>query len=231
MPEGPRLTIASAAKVGRVLAGCIAFLVVVHVVTTWVSQQGYGLHRTARLFDLDQESNIPTWFSSLLLAAAAATSFVISHQCRGTPAVRPWLGLALIFVGMSVDETASLHEMFGPGITQALGFKAQGVLTCAWVLPGLAVAALVAGIFARFVYRLPRRVRRLTLLSGAFYAFGAIGCEMIYSSMLGSGIPDTAWPARLEIVVEETLEMAGVALWIYTQLLYLHDRQAATASG
>jgi hypothetical protein len=229
MSEGPCLTIPPAAKVGRVLAGCIAFLVVVHVVTYWVSQHGYGLHRTARLFDLDRESNIPTWFSSLLLAAAAAISVVISRQCRGTPATRRWLGLALVFLGMSVDETVSLHETFGPGITQALGFKAQGVLTCAWVLPGLAVAASVAGIFARFVYRLPRRVRRLTLLSGAVYVFGAIGCEIIYSSMLGSGIPDTSWPARLEIVVEEAMEMAGVSLWIYTQLVYLQDKQAVAA--
>src|SRR5512134_737739 len=65
MPESPSLTIPPAARVGRVLAGCITFLVVAHVVTWWVSQNGYGLHRTARLFDLDEESNISTWFSSL----------------------------------------------------------------------------------------------------------------------------------------------------------------------
>lgn len=218
------------AKAGRLLAGCIAFLVVAHVVTWWVSQNGYGLHRTARLFDLDQESSIPTWFSSLLLAGAAGVSYVISRQpgCRGA-AARGWLALALVFVGMSIDEVAMLHETFGPSMAQSLGFKPQGMLFSPWVVPGLAVAALVAGMFARFVFRLPRRVRRLALVSAAIYLAGAIGCEMIFSSMLASGMPGTSWPVRLEIIVEESMEMAGVALWIYAQLVYLHDLQPAPA--
>lgn len=227
MSDGPYLSVPPAAKVARVLAGCIAFLVVVHLVTYWLNQYGYGFDQSARLFDLDQESNVSTWFSSFLLASAAAVSFAISRDsgCRGTPAARGWIVLSLVLAFMSVDETATIHETFGPGITEAMGFKAEGVLLSSWVVAGMVAAAVVTASLGRFVFRLPRRIRRLAILSAVIYLLGAVACEMVFSLMVDKGV--TGWLIRLEMVFEETMEMVGVTLWIYTQLLYLHDMKPA----
>ena len=228
VPE-PQLDAFSPARVGRLLALCIVALVAAHIATSWIKQQGGVPGDPAQLFNLDQEANIPTWFSSALLLAAAFISYVIARQER---ALRPrearyWSGLVLMLLLMSIDETASIHETFGPYVAQALGIAARGVLHYAWVVPGLAAVALVGACYLRFVLRLPSQVRTLTFLAAAFYVVGAIGCEMIGSALIEAGVSHAAWPMRLEVIAEETLEMSGAALWIYAQLVYLEGLRRA----
>jgi hypothetical protein len=85
----------------------------------------------------------------------------------------------------------------------------------------------MGGCFVHFIFRLPRRVRNLTLLSALTYVGGALGCEMIGGLLRAAGAGPSSWQFRLEIVFEETLEMSGVSLWICTQLSYLRELQGA----
>jgi len=63
-------------------------------------------------FSLDKEANVPSWFSSALLLTAAAVLALVALDAlaRNAPWGRHWGGLSLVFVALSLDETAEIHE-------------------------------------------------------------------------------------------------------------------------
>lgn len=67
------------------------------------------------LFDLDQEANLPTWFSSSLLFSVALASLIIvrlSSKVKDLVKRRSfWLGFSLISIYLSLDEASGLHEL------------------------------------------------------------------------------------------------------------------------
>ena len=64
-----------------------------------------------QLFDVDEENNIPTWFSGFLLLN---TSFVLYLAARAeqTKWKKSWGLLSVGFLVLSLDEVAGLHETF-----------------------------------------------------------------------------------------------------------------------
>ena len=79
----------------------------------------YGL---APLFDLDEEWNIPTMISALMLLLCGALLFAIGrmHASQQTAAL-PWIGLGLIFVFLSLDEVIGFHERIGVALRESQG--------------------------------------------------------------------------------------------------------------
>ena len=103
------------------------------------------------LLNLDVESNLPTWYSSIqwfcvagLLAIFAIRNFSFSQK-------RSWplLALPVVFLGLSLDEVAMIHERIGirsdaflPGGSRA---NTLFIKTGIWMfLLGVPFAALVA---------------------------------------------------------------------------------------
>lgn len=81
----------------------------------------YGL---SPLVDLDNEANLPTWFSSAQLLAAGLISFLIHVDRRGAGekfAVH-WVGLGFVMLYLSLDETAGLHELMSLPLRELFGF-------------------------------------------------------------------------------------------------------------
>ena len=74
---------------------------------------GIDRMRFARLLDLDLENNLPSWYSSiaLLLSAVMLPIIGLHHSGRARKFARHWLALAILFLCLSVDEVASIHEM------------------------------------------------------------------------------------------------------------------------
>lgn len=213
---------------GRVLftlGTAIAFLALAHLLLHFVQARFGGLDRTLRLFELDEEANLPTWFSSITLFAAALISVVIGRleHSRRPRETRFWMILAAGFVYLSIDELAMLHDKFGGTLATVLGVRAHGWITYVWVVPALVAIAAVGLLLLGFVRRLPRRVQRLSVLAGILYVGGAVGCEMISARLVAADGSRalTSMPYFIEVLAEETLEMSGVALWIYAQLIYL----------
>ena len=68
-----------------------------------------------QLFDLDEENNIPTWFSSFLLLNNAFILYLIASQ-ENTTHKKHWLLLAIGFLILAVDEVAGMHESFNSAI-------------------------------------------------------------------------------------------------------------------
>ena len=127
--------------------------------------------------------------------------------------------LALGFVILSVDEASSLHET----LMKPIGVSVAGDLFYfKWLGPGIVVVALVGLSYLPFLLALPRRLGALFLASGIVFVAGAVGAEWIGSEM-SRDRPDAhaTWAYQIEVIVEEGLEMTGIALFIYALLLYI----------
>ncbi len=186
---------------------------------------GKGLLKEAqesfvRLFYLDAEANVPTWYSAsaLLLCSALLTTIACAKRAQQDPFVRHWAGMAILFLGMSIDEEAILHEMAIRPLHSAL--HTGGLLYYAWVVPGAAFVLLFALAYLRFLWRLPPRTRVLFCVAGAVYVGGAIGVESLSGLRAARhGEGDAVYV--MIATVEELMEMTGVIVFIYALLDYM----------
>ncbi len=179
------------------------------------------LHKINRIISIDGENTIPAYFSTCLLLAAAALLGLIFLAKRklSLPYQRYWLGLAIIFLYLSLDECIGLHEIF-IGIIQRLFNRNTGVFVLAWVIPFGIFVLLFAMVYLRFLWHLPVKSRYLFVISGIIYISGTLGMEIIG----GYYMQNNGWNLTLHflLTVEETLEMIGAITFIATLLDYIH---------
>jgi len=154
---------------------------------------------------LSFEGNLPTWFSSSLLLACAIAAGSIARVAAGAPWRRHWWALAIGFGYASLDEAAELHEQLGGHLD--LG----GALYFDWVVPAIAILALLAAVFLPFVRALPSPVRRRLVVAGVIYVGGALVMELPLGWWTERAGPDSFGYAMIDWV-EETLEMIGASL-------------------
>ena len=175
------------------------------------------------LFNVDGERNVPTWYSAVALLASSLLLGVIGflHRQEGDRFAAHWLGLSFVFLYASADEAASIHELLDPILHQRLSLPR--FLQFAWVVVGIPVVLLLGVAYFRFLANLPRRFLRWFVAAAAIYLSGAVGVELagsIYSAAFG--IDNLGF--SLITTVEEGLEMAGVAMFIYALLEYVAER-------
>jgi len=213
-------------SIARVL-GVVAFLLVLASIggqlTAYLTGHAhvYGL---VRLFYVDAEENIPTGFSTLLLLFAAlllAVITVLKRKQTGSP-VSYWAILAFGFLFIAADEAVSLHEMLTEPTRKLLGDGNLGVFYFAWIIPGIALVLVLALFFLRFLLCLPAKTRLTFLMAATLYIGGAIGFELI-----GGRFAELHGQRNLTysmiVTVEESLEMAGVIIFIWALLVYIAD--------
>jgi len=125
----------------------IAIIALFEGLYVWASLGGRGLGRIAA-FDLADRGSLATWFSSLVLAMAAATAVLVytvrRHRLddyRGH--YRIWLWAASCWLLMSTDATANLHDGFGEIMVWLTGTRLFGE-SCMWwfVIWGFIIAAV-----------------------------------------------------------------------------------------
>lgn len=207
-------------------AGALAILAAILAVVSFIGQickYKLGIHHSFGIIqhsDLDGESNLATWFSASILLACAGLLWVIGRARRS--AARKdgafWLGLAIIFAMLALDETAMLHEMTIDHLRVRL--PANGFLYYPWVILGAIFAAGVFVTYLPFLKRLPRRSRNLFLLSGGLYLTGTIVMEMIGGRYASVHTEQNLGFAALAHI-EESFELSGSILFFYTLLDYL----------
>lgn len=93
-----------------------------------------------RLFNVGIESNLPTWFSSIILAIAACFAYKCSVLTKDGRKTWRLLSLGLLF--MSCDEVAMIHDNFGRVVNKYI-FKLEGFQHSVW--------PIVLGPFILFV--------------------------------------------------------------------------------
>jgi hypothetical protein len=170
-------------------------------------------------FSLDREANVPSWFSSALLLTAAALLALVALDTLARRARwgRHWAGLSVVYVVLSLDETAEIHERIGSWLRAHLNL--HGPLHFAGVIPALALALFVGVTYVRFLRALPRETLIGVLVSAAIYITGAAGVEAASGWWAEShGSKSTA--LLVVSTVEENLEMFGTLLFILVVLAY-----------
>nr|WP_290228386.1 hypothetical protein [Trichocoleus desertorum] len=182
---------------------------------------GHGrLFGIARLFNLDYERNIPSWYASIsLLACSVLLATIAKTQPKETrPKAGDWWTLSIIFLFLSIDELASIHELFINPVRNTLG--TTGIFHYAWVIPYGGLVLLLGLRYVKFLAQLPARTRRSFVVSGAIYIGGALGMEMVGSwHVTLYGQQNLAY--ALIMSVEETLEMLGIVVFLHALLTYL----------
>jgi len=175
-----------------------------------------------RLFDFNQGANIPSFFSSLLFLAASILLLFITlyKKSRGKKYVG-WLGLTLLFFFLMLDEAVYIHEFL-------IGFLREksnlsGYLYYAWIM-ACGLALLVIGlVYIPFLKSLNRKLLHLMLFSAAIFISGAIGLELLGGKTFETN--GLSFGYRLFYTAEETLEMIGLAVFIYTLNWYISTKR------
>ena len=204
-----------------------AALVTVHVLGQTV-RLGFGhaqLHGLIPLFDLEEEGNIPSYWSSMLWFSAASIAFVIAHHARlrGRRDRLHWSGLCAIFFLFSMDEAVQFHERLGGAVDALLrieGLRPSGLLFYAWTIPAALFALLVFAAYFRFLLALPRDIATRMVLAGGVFLTGAVGFELLEGPIdEAGGYKNLLY--TIFVTCEEALEMAGVCLLILALLRYI----------
>jgi hypothetical protein len=174
--------------------------------------------RIERWLDVDREAAVPAWFSSSLLLAASVVTASLNHSAPETARSRFWLFLAVVLLGLSIDESIALHERIGVQLHRLL--DTGGPLRYAWVIPGTFFVAVIALASLGALRKLPRQTARLMVFGGALYVGGAVGFELVGSQLSETrGIENLAYAA--EVSVEEFLEMVGMSVFLFSVISYL----------
>lgn len=169
---------------------------------------------------LDEEMCLGAWYSSMMMLASAGMLLLISRLAARSKHgdVGYWSLLALLFVGMSLDETTSVHEVFLEPIREAL--DVSGPLYFAWVVPALVMVPLFALAYLGFLRRLPRPYGMWLTVSGAIFVAGALGMEMVGGvTFLAYG--EHGLPYIVSFIIEESLETIGMTSFVIALASYL----------
>ncbi len=149
-----------------------------------------------QLVDLDEENNIPTWFSGYLLLNNALVMYIFSKM-ESNKNHFYWMLLSLGFLILSLDEVAGIHE----SIHTAIDFN--------WAYAGGILVVALGLLYIPFLLSLNRRLAVLFIVSGLIYVSGVIGVELFSKDM-----DEDSMAYGFATAVEEGLEMLGALFFL-----------------
>ena len=176
-----------------------------------------------RAFYVDLEANVPTYFNtiilfipSLLLGLIAAWKYAIKDKFKFQ-----WIGLSLVFLYLSMDEAAVLHERLIKPVRAMLNIY-EGWFYFAWIIPGMIAVALFGLAYITFFLHLNTKFKLLFFASLAIYIGGIIGGELVSGHFAqATGLDNFRYAMFTSL--EESLEYFGCSLLIYSLLTYIKD--------
>jgi hypothetical protein len=202
---------------------CELFFTVAHLIIT-VIMPGFNWGPLNLLFNLDSESSIPTWFSSIQLFVAAVTLLIISSSAK----YYKWFYLlaAVLILFLSFDEAAGIHETVSAyakknnvEILKSLMIGGHG----AWIVPYIILGLLFLIFTARPIINIYRHYTKpfLYIFIGAFIVvIGFIGIEMLgYILVSEDAVISNPW----QVALEELFEMLGVSIAIFGLIMLGDD--------
>ena len=135
------------------------------------------------MFNLNSEQNMPAFFSTLILLSSSILLAMIAYAVKksGASYFYHWLGLSLIFLFLSMDESLSFHESMTVPLRK--GLNTSGILFYAWVIPYGIVLLMLIFVYLKFFISLPAKTRNLFLIAAVAYRTGVVVIELIGGSI------------------------------------------------
>lgn len=168
-----------------------------------------------RLFDLDMEQNLPTWVSSVQLFCVGLCG-ALAGRLEAGRARLAWIIFAGVFLFLSLDEGALLHEELVDRVSDSSGD--------AWFWPllytPLAVAVLAALAVVGAQIRADARA-----LAGLVGGLLLLGGSLVLDSAATQWV-QISWLFAVGVVLEEALELGGSALLVAAIVSVLASRAA-----
>jgi hypothetical protein len=173
-----------------------------------------------QFFNLDRERNLPTTFQTLLFLVCGLTlaGIAVMKRLQGDRWTRHWAVLSLIFLVLAWDEIAEIHERFIEPMRRA--FDLQGIFFFGWIIPAAAVVLIVGLAYTRFVFSQEQQLRNRIIVAGVVFLTGALGFEAIGGWYYDRVDQATDMIYVTLVTAEETLEMAGLILFLHALLVY-----------
>lgn len=206
-------------KTTLILCSIVLFITLLSLLSV-ILRHNWGIISGGRLFYMDEEANLPTWYSFIALLYSSLLAWLIAHCINKirAPFAKTWtlLGCALFF--MSMDEFMQIHEAYMRllrkiDLLNEFGYNA-------WLVIGIALVAIVAPFMARMWWHLPARFKLVFFCSTLIFFGGSIIVEFIannYAEKMG----ESSLGYTLLIHVEEIMEMAGIVILINGLMKYL----------
>lgn len=197
-----------------VLIGSLLFFAFAHIVSVMLEFNGASINTRfwTRLFDLDQEYNITSLYSWLLLALSGAFSAILFIRERN---VR-WAGLSTLFIYLSLDEALLIHEQLSEPLRRSLALTNASPFYHAWVIPAIVVTILLS------IYLAIAAKRQQTVNFEAnriiFYVFLLAAGSIIIEILGTRTYINIIFYRFVAVLVEEMYEM-GLSSYILYQLI------------
>jgi hypothetical protein len=190
----------------------------------------FQLHFTALnflvyLFNVDQERNIPTFFSVLILLYATWLLYSISvvKSFLNDKYRFHWWLLTIVLFLIAADEFMATHELISETLRDK--YHWSGLLYYSWVVPFLVLVIALFIFYSGFLFKnLPSNTRNLMILAGIIYVGGSLGMEMIGGYFYQQEGEENMTNVLLT-TLEEGMEMAGIAIFTYALNLYKKEFQ------
>ncbi len=132
-----------------------------------VSPTGFRYDALISAFDMENEANLPNWFSIVLLFSIALAGMVIYRLRSGVKWRFFWLIFAGIFLLLSLEEAARLREvLFHTFFIQSIA--------AVYVPAGLALLALFGG-YLLIIERYNRPLQRWLISGLVIFVIGGLG--------------------------------------------------------
>jgi hypothetical protein len=201
-------------------------VLILHLISTLgrIIEYLLGIEATTkfvRLFHVAEEGNITTYFSSLLLLFSALLLALIAKEkfFQKDNYARHWLGLAFIFLYLSVDEAARIHEVIGISLRKTLNLS--GIFYYGWIIIMIPLLIVFIGFYLKFLWNLPKDSCLLFILSGGLFVLGALGMEVGGGYCMSNAIANWHIINGIFVTLEELLENVAIVVFIFSLLSYI----------
>lgn len=180
------------------------------------------------IFYLDAEMSVPNWFSSVGLLGCAILLMLngLLAYSQTHKFARRWMGLGLLFILLSVDESIGFHERTLTLGRQVIAWLIPGLtLYYAWVVFAPIILLIAAALYWPVFSQLPRSIQVRMAIAAVLYLIGILVIETVSGELLNTMNTSSLLYVGLAHI-EETLELAGVILFADALLRYISTQLA-----
>lgn len=179
------------------------------------------LYYFEELFDANLESNIPTFFSVVLILINSILLYLIAKidKIKGKFV---WYVWSFLFLFMAIDELAQIHER----INAIMGTYELHYLFSqyGWVSVYAIVVLVILIASISFFIKLPKKTKTYLIFASLMYAFGALLFEVAGGMCVDDKtLGYNTFLYNMATTLEEFLEMAAMILFAKAFLDYLYN--------